>query len=424
MRPSAARVRRPYRPPMPNILRAPRARAAARVLPLVAAALAAPAGAGAQPSAAAPAGAPALTDAPFDAARWAFHGGPPPPVAAGGDTAWTVPGLALLRDVAFEDGVIEVDMYAGFPALVFHAESPGEFETVYLRTPMSGRADALQYSPVSRGFLPWRLHGGAQAAARFDTAGGPDARNRVRAVVRGREVRVYVNGAAEPSLVATLRHPAKGGAVGVWSMGGPNNPGLRFARFRYAALPRGAGERVAAGPPVAPGVVTGWELSSPLRGADVDAYPAPDSTRQWRPVTADFDGLLDLSRYVGTLVTEGRAAPVAARATLTRERAGVARLAFAYCDRAAVFLNGRRVFGGTLPFSQGGDIPRLAARDTLALDLRAGPNELLVVSTGTTYTFRDADGGWGFAARLVPDGARRAARAPQAARASSSAGSR
>jgi hypothetical protein len=45
----------------------------------------------------------------------------------------------------------------------------------------------------------------------------------------------------------------------------------------------------------------------------------------------------------------------------------------------------------------------LAARDTLALDLRAGPNELLVVGMGMVYMAREANGGWGFAARLVPD---------------------
>jgi hypothetical protein len=141
-------------------------------------------------------------------------------------------------------------------------------------------------------------------------------------------------------------------------------------------------------------------------------------------VTADFDGLVNVSRYWGALVAEGRAVPVAARAVVTRERAGAARLAFAYCDRAAVFLNGRRVFDGTLPLSQGGDSPRIAARDTLALDLRAGPNELVVVSTGMSYAFGEANGGWGFAARLVPDGAGRAARTSRATRPAATSGSR
>ncbi len=403
-------------------------RAARRAAGVLAAALVGAPGLGAQAAPRAPAtppGEPPLTEVGFDSGRWTFYAGPATRVIDGRDTAWAVPGVALLRDVAIEDGVIEVDAYPGFPALVFHAESPDEFETVYLRTPMSGRPDALQYSPVSRGFLPWRLHGDAQAAAAFDTAGGPRARNRVRAVVAGREVRVYVNDAATPQLVATLRHPARGGAVGVWSMGGANAPPFRFARFRYAARPRaGDGGASPTPPAVLPGALTRWELSPPLRGSAVDAYPAPDSARRWRPVTADFDGLVNVSRYWGALVAEGRAVPVAARAVVTRERAGAARLAFAYCDRAAVFVNGRRVFDGTLPLSEGGDNPRMAARDTLALVLREGPNELVVVTTGMSYAFGGANGGWGFAARLVPAGAGGGARTSRAARPTAPAGSR
>jgi hypothetical protein len=44
----------------------------------------------------------------------------------------------------------------------------------------------------------------------------------------------------------------------------------------------------------------------------------------------------------------------------------------------------------------------MAMSDTLSLDLRAGANELLVVTTGNVY---GDNGGWGFAARLVRGGA-------------------
>jgi hypothetical protein len=353
---------------------------------------------------------PAMTEVGFDSPRWAFSGGRPIPTVVGSDTAWAISGVALLRDVAFEDGVIELDAYMGFPALVFHAESPDEYETVYLRVPMTGRPDALQYSPVHRRFLAWRLYPDGQARATFDTTGGMFARNRVRVVVEGREARVYVNGAAAPSLVATLRHPARGGAIGVWGMAIAEGM-QRFARFRYAARPRPGAGGSPAPAAVIPGAVTRWELSPLPPGAAVDVYPPADSARRWRPVTADFDGLVNVSRYLGALVAEGRAAPVAARTVITRERAGQARLAFAYCDRAAVFLDGRRVFVGTLPLVVAGDNPRMAARDSVRLDLRAGSNELLVVTTGQTYTFGEPNGGWGFAARLLPEGAGRTSRA-------------
>ena len=51
------------------------------------------------------------------------------------------------------------------------------------------------------------------------------------------------------------------------------------------------------------------------------------------------------------------------------------------------------------PFKRNGDFVRMAMSDTLSLDLRAGANELLVVTTGNT--FGERNGGWGFAARFV-----------------------
>ncbi|GJG89354.1 hypothetical protein tb265_45350 [Gemmatimonadetes bacterium T265] len=340
---------------------------------------------------------PALTEVGFDSKRWTFVGGPATRTVVEGDTTWTVPGFALLPDVDLADGLVEFDVRSTtFPAVVFHAHSPEEYETVYLRMDRSGQPDALQYSPVFRRFLPWRLYPDGQAAAPLDTA----RPTHVRLEVRGRTARVTVDRAAAPQLVVALRHPAQGGAVGVWNSSGTQ----RFSHFRYAALsgaPKAEADFARTGP-AAPGALTAWGLSPLLIGATLDGYRAParDSARGWRPITADADGLVNVSRYYSALASEGHVTPVAARTVLTRGRAGAARLAFGYCDRAAVFLNGQRVFAGTLPLRRGGDFPRMLARDTVPLPLRAGRNDLVVVTTGNTYG--DRNGGWGFVARLVP----------------------
>ena len=60
-------------------------------------------------------------------------------------------GSALLHDVRFEDGTIEVDVSgppSGFAFLVFRATSPKDHEDVYLRMGLSGTPDALQYMPM------------------------------------------------------------------------------------------------------------------------------------------------------------------------------------------------------------------------------------------------------------------------------------
>jgi hypothetical protein len=335
---------------------------------------------------------PAFTEVGFDSPRWTFVDATPKRDTVAGDATWIVRGLALLRDVDLADGVIEFDVRSrSAPTVVFHAESSAEYEEVYLRMGQSDTPVALQYAPVHHHFLPWRLYPEAQGTATIDSLG----RNHVRLEIRGRELRVFVNGATTPNLVATLRHPARSGAIGVSSSGGED----RFSHFRYVALPRAA-DADSAGP-VRPGAITQWTLSPLLTETTIARRPPIDLTG-WRPISADGEGRVNVSRYYPGLISEGQAVPVAARAVLRRERAATERLVFGFCDRAVVYLNDRQIFSGSLPFKRNGDFVRMTMSDTLSLDLRAGANVLLVVTTGNTYG--DSNGGWGFAARLVRDG--------------------
>jgi hypothetical protein len=182
----------------------------------------------------------------------------------------------------------------------------------------------------------------------------------------------------------------------------------RFARFRYATTPARPAAAAATPQPLA---MTRWELATLPPGSPLIRYPHDSSALSWRSVQADFDGLVDLTRHLGALQAEGRAVPAAARTFITQPGAGPARLVLAFCDRVAVYLNRRRVFVGTLPLLVEGDNPRIALRDTIPVQLSAGRNELLIVSTGQTYLFGEGNGGWGFAAHLLPGDPSRARRA-------------
>jgi hypothetical protein len=338
---------------------------------------------------------PALTEVPLDSRRWTFMDAPAVRDMVGGDTTWKVHGLALLQDVDLADGVIEFDVVStSSPAVVFHAQSSDQYEMVYLRMGQSDTPVAIQYAPVHRRFLPWRLYGDAQGTATIDSLG----RNHVRLEIRGRELRVFVNGKPTPNLVTTLRHPARRGAIGLSSAFGVD----RFSHFRYGAAARQPnGTDADSLGPVKPGAIIQWALSPPLIDTPIAQRPPIDLTG-WRPISADGDGRVNISRYHAGLIAEGRALPVAARTLLRRDRAGAERLAFGFYDRAVVYLNSRQIFSGSLPSKRNGDFVRMAMSDTLSLDLRAGANELLVVTTGNVY---GDNGGWGFAARLVRGGA-------------------
>jgi hypothetical protein len=232
---------------------------------------------------------PALTEVPFDSGRWSAADAPPAPDASAGDTTWIVHGLALLRDVDLADGVIEFDVRSrNSPTVVFHAQSSQEYEMVYLRMGQSDTPVALQYVPVHRRFVPWRLYAEDQGTATIDSLG----QNHVRLEIRGRELRVFVNGAPTPNLVATLRHPSRSGAIGVSSLGGTD----RFSHFRYAALPRtsNAADADSVGP-VRPGAITRWTLSPLLTETAITMRP-PIDLAGWRPISADGEGRVDVSR--------------------------------------------------------------------------------------------------------------------------------
>ena len=73
-------------------------------------------------------------------------------------------GTATLKDVEFENGIIEVDVaFNGtrcFGGINFRMQSETNFEHFYLRPHKSKFPDALQYTPVFNGISSWQLYNG------------------------------------------------------------------------------------------------------------------------------------------------------------------------------------------------------------------------------------------------------------------------
>jgi hypothetical protein len=151
-------------------------------------------------------------------------------------------GFARLENVEFDEGEIEVALRGknvvqrSFLGVAFHGLNGQTWDAVYFR-PFNFRSDdpvrrshGVQY--ISHPAYTWnRLR--TQFPGAYEqpvpAALDPDDWFRARVVVRHDTVSVFVNDAAEPSLVVKLLNNRSGGWVGLWVGSGS---GGDFARLR------------------------------------------------------------------------------------------------------------------------------------------------------------------------------------------------
>ena len=345
-------------------------------------------------------------DVPFDSSHWTMNA----PHAAfveylGRPSVRLGGGSALLKNVQFQDGTIEVDVSgttSGFAFLVFRAASANDGEDVYLRMGLSGTPDAVQYMPMYGGLGSWKLyHGpGYTASAVFDAR----AWTHLRVEVEGRRATVFVGDATVPTLVVSeLKGGRNAGAIGVFEgTPGGSSDGVLFSNFRYT--PRAPVVTPdAAAPSTSAGVIRHWSLSAavPVDRSTIDSLPsvARSDRTGWQSVEAEPNGVLNFARY---RAMAGSRTLVVARTVIHADRAEMRRLTFGYSDDVTIFLNGRPLYTGRNGYQARypSSLGLMTLDDAVYLPLRAGDNELLLAVA-------EVFGGWGITARLEPSAVRR-----------------
>lgn len=320
-------------------------------------------------------------------------------------------GYASLKDVVFEDGVIEVDIaapnLASFVGIVFRFENAGDHEIVYFRPHKSGLEDAVQYTPSFNGAASWQLYSGPGFTAAVEI---PKERwVHARIEISGLGGKVFFNNSDKPVLVIEdLKRGHSRGSVGLW--GGAN--GGHFSNFTYKAAP--LSERVEREKsPVASGILGKWELSEAFDSAQKDPEVIPSAAEmkamKWETVGVEPPGMLVISRYRRSAAIvpsfsnlsertgkrEGRKV-VFARTTIYSDRDQIRKMSLGYSDEVTVFLNSRPVFTGksAFHFRDPGFLGIMdVENDALYLDLKKGRNEIVL-------GLADYFGGWGFICRI------------------------
>ena len=156
---------------------------------------------------------------------------------------------ALVKDVSFRDGTIEVDLAGqpaagafaaarGFIGIAFRVQADGRYEYIYLR-PTNGRADdqirrnhSTQYgSHPDFNFARLRQEAPEKYESYVDLQPGVWTKYKIE--VEGRKARLYVHGAEQPCLIVNdLKMEPREGGVALWV--GPGTEGY-FSNLKIAA---------------------------------------------------------------------------------------------------------------------------------------------------------------------------------------------
>ncbi len=286
-------------------------------------------------------------------------------------------GVASSKTARFSTGVIDFDIKPlGYDdaGVVFRRQGSAEGEFVYLRANPDCPAadDCIQYAPITHTMMGWNIYPNYQGPAPISPTGW----NHVHIDVIGDGMRVYVNHAAEPSLVVPR----------LWGLRHDGGLGFKGPAI-YANLvvdPSSEGLSVVPAASVEPGTIMAWRAASPSvydRSGTVLAREAPASDA-WRPIDVEPTGLVNLGRAFGLA-----RAPSPSLAWLKTEVTASAplrrTLQVGFAEEAWVFLNGQLVYSGRNqyfpPETRLSPDGRLEPDNaSIPLALRQGRNEIIL----------------------------------------------
>lgn len=322
-------------------------------------------------------------------------------------------GAAILKDLEFRDGVIDVDVATpakrGFFGFDIRIDKDGRnYEEIYLRQHESGYPDAIQYTPVLSTGRNWQIYNGPGFTGAVDIPRSEWFHMRLE--VTGAQAKLYVKDMDKPALIMDdLKSGVQKGQIALYVLTGETY----YSNFELRTMPDAPWERH--WPVMPPNTLTKWSISPAFDGLSKNLERAPTPAEvnaiKWQDVEAESPGFVVLYRYLEAphprvtfqsdfstrLQPQPGIKAAYARTTIESDRDQVKKLEIGYSDDVSVFLNGRILYRGRS--AQGFRDPRFLGivnpeNDAVYLPLKKGHNELMLAVS-------ELGGGWGFICRLV-----------------------
>jgi hypothetical protein len=309
----------------------------------------------------------------------------------------TAEGAARVMGLTFTNGTVEFDVEAARmgAGLAFRMQDMQTLELLYFRPQpdCESKPDCVQYAPFTRGVLLWDMLPQYQASAPFR----PNEWNHVKMVISGRRMNVFVNGSASPTLkIGSLQGDKQDGQLALVGPGA----------FAHLKMTPGAVEGLPANAEPDPTaddtrLVRNWQLSTHTEladGVEPTSADIPKAAAEWRDVTAERGGVINISRVYGRPAKPPMRSVTWLKTTITSTKSQTKNVAIGWTREVWVFVNGERVFADkNLYMPASARKPpdgRLSLQNgSLALPLKAGKNEIAVAVANNFY-------GWGLILRL------------------------
>jgi len=318
-------------------------------------------------------------------------------------------GDAVLKGITFGDGTIEFDVNTigrGAPGIAFRQQDEGNFELFYLRPDPSCPAfrACIQYAPQTHGVLLWDFFPQYEARAPLRENGW----NHIKMVVSGRRMNIFVNDATSPTLeVGRLEGDAMKGGLRL------QGPGT----FANMVITPNAVEGLSPEPARDPldgerGLVRDWHLSafSALpNGKDPMYNEMPSAAQEWKAISTERNGLVNLSRAYGRPLPEPNRAVAWLKTIITSDKKQTKKVDIGWTRELWVFANGKLVYADKNLFESDGARKYPDGRcsldnGTFELPLEPGDNEVAVAIANNFF-------GWGLMLRVSdPEGIHLAAK--------------
>jgi hypothetical protein len=307
-------------------------------------------------------------------------------------------GEAALHGITFGNGTIEFDVLTvgrGAPGIAFREQDKDNFELVYLRPDAACPAfrACIQYAPQTHGVLLWDFFPQYENRAQLRENGW----NHIRMVVSGHRMNVFVNDAPSPALeVGRLEGDAMNGGLHL------EGPGT-FANFTITpdAVDGLSPEPVQDASDSDRRLIRNWRLSkfsTLAEGREPGYNEIPAASAEWKPISAERGGLINLTREYGLPVREPNRALAWLKTTITSETAETRKVEIGWTREVWVFVNGKLVYADKnifdLPSARKAPDGRCSLENgSFTLALKPGDNEVSVAIANNFY-------GWGLMLRL------------------------